>query len=279
VRTIAERAIGMLGMSQQVVKLGASSWRDQYRAACSPTGGGDEDDEDDGEGPKEPARASIMQYILHIFALPWKLLVACVPPPSIGGGWPCFVAAISVIGGMTALIGDFANLLGCSMGLKGEVVAFTFVALGTSLPDTFASRSAAMGDPTADAAVGNVTGSNAVNVFLGCGVAWIVGAIYWSNAGHTADWQMRYAESVINQPMYGGDHTLVPPGLAVPAGTLGISVITFCVCAIICIATMAARRMAFGYELGTKMRWPTAVFFIGLWLTYVSVSTAIAYST
>ena len=42
---------------------------------------------------------------------------------------------------------------------------------------------------------------------------------------------------------------------------------------------MAARRMAFGYELGTKMRWPTAVFFIGLWLTYVSVSTAIAYST
>ena len=76
---------------------------------------------------------------------------------------------------------------------------------------------------------------------------------------------------------------LAPPSLvnrlAVPAGTLGISVITFCVCAIICIGTMAARRMAFGYELGTKMRWPTAVFFVGLWLTYVSVSTAIAYST
>lgn len=40
------------------------------------------------------------------------------------------------------------------------------VALGTSLPDTFASKAAAEQDPYADASIGNVTGSNSVNVCL-----------------------------------------------------------------------------------------------------------------
>ena len=85
-----------------------------------------------------------------------------------------------IIGLITALIGDLANLLGATINLKGEVVAITLVALGTSLPDTFASRAAALGDDTADAAIGNVTGSNAVNVFLGLGLSWLVGACYWT---------------------------------------------------------------------------------------------------
>lgn len=38
---------------------------------------------------------------------------------------------------------------------------------------------AAIHDDTADNSVGNVTGSNAVNVFLGIGIAWSVAAIYW----------------------------------------------------------------------------------------------------
>lgn len=37
---------------------------------------------------------------------------------------------------------------------------------------------AAIQDKYADASVGNVTGSNAVNVFLGIGVAWTIAAIY-----------------------------------------------------------------------------------------------------
>lgn len=38
-------------------------------------------------------------------------------------------------------------------------------------PDTFASKVAAIQDQYADASIGNVTGSNAVNVFLGIGVS------------------------------------------------------------------------------------------------------------
>ena len=35
-------------------------------------------------------------------------------------------------------------------------------------------------DETADNSIGNVTGSNSVNVFLGLGLPWSLAAIYWS---------------------------------------------------------------------------------------------------
>jgi solute carrier family 8 (sodium/calcium exchanger) len=50
--------------------------------------------------------------------------------------------------------------------------------------DTFASKVAAIQDKYADASVGNVTGSNAVNVFLGIGVAWSLAAIYHAVKGN-----------------------------------------------------------------------------------------------
>lgn len=49
--------------------------------------------------------------------------------------------------------------------------------------DTFASKVAAIQDKHADASVGNVTGSNAVNVFLGIGVAWTIAALYHAAHG------------------------------------------------------------------------------------------------
>ena len=58
------------------------------------------------------------------------------------------------------------------------MTAITFVALGTSLPDTFASKAAAVNEKTADNAIGNVTGSNSVNVFMGIGIPWTIAAIY-----------------------------------------------------------------------------------------------------
>ena len=53
------------------------------------------------------------------------------------------------------------------------------------LPDTFASKTAAIEDDTADNSVGNVTGSNAVNVFLGIGIAWTMAAIYHESQGNS----------------------------------------------------------------------------------------------
>lgn len=114
-----------------------------------------------------------------------------------------------MIGVLTAIIGDMAGQFGCWVGLKDAVTAITFVALGTSVPgtfgprageedclvcliigavlepgefdlvsDTWASKIAATQDKYADSSIGNVTGSNGVNVFLGIGIAWTLAAVY-----------------------------------------------------------------------------------------------------
>jgi solute carrier family 8 (sodium/calcium exchanger) len=58
---------------------------------------------------------------------------------------------------------------GCILNIPDPITAITLVAVGTSVPDTFASMIAAKNEPNADAALTNVTGSNAVNIFLGLG--------------------------------------------------------------------------------------------------------------
>ena len=119
-----------------------------------------------------------MDALIHFFSIGWKVLFATCPPPHWGGGIPCFLAAISYIGALTAVVGEVAGAMGCVMGLKPGVTAITFVAIGTSLPDTFASMTAARESPNADSAVGNITGSNSVNVFLGLGLPWVIAVIY-----------------------------------------------------------------------------------------------------
>ena len=74
-------------------------------------------------------------------------------------------------------------MLGCTIPLPDAVTAITIVALGTSLPDTFASMTAAKSSDSADSAVGNVNGSNAVNVFLGLGLPWVIAAHYADSKG------------------------------------------------------------------------------------------------
>ena len=53
---------------------------------------------------------------------------------------------------------QLGTLVGCAVGLESSVAGITIIAIGTSLPDTFASRTAALHDEHADAAIGNVTG-------------------------------------------------------------------------------------------------------------------------
>ena len=123
--------------------------------------------------------------IYHFIVIGWKLLFAFIPPPEWFGGWACFFVALFFIGVITAVVSEFATLFGCVLGIKPSITAITFVALGTSLPDTFASMAAAKADEFADAALGNVTGSNSVNVFLGLGLPWVLAT--FSQAKFTAD--------------------------------------------------------------------------------------------
>ena len=37
------------------------------------------------------------------------------------GGWPCFFVSLGMIGLLTAVVGDLANIFGCLVGLKPSV--------------------------------------------------------------------------------------------------------------------------------------------------------------
>ena len=118
---------------------------------------------------------------IHFICIGWKLIFSLVPPAHMMGGFGCFIGSLAMIGAVTAIVGQYANLFGCVMNVKPSITAITFVALGTSLPDTFASMAAARSEKYADSAVGNVTGSNSVNVFLGLGLPWVIAVIYSAN--------------------------------------------------------------------------------------------------
>lgn len=111
-----------------------------------------------------------------------------------------------------------------------------------------------MQDKYADSSIGNVTGSNAVNVFLGLGIAWTLASIY--HAAH-------------------GNEFRVEPG------NLGFSVTLFCIEAVVCISLLLLRRLKIfgGGELGGPMKFkiPTVTIMVSLWLFYLIMSSLEAY--
>lgn len=229
--------------------VGTNSWRDQFIEAITVSAGEDDDDDECGE-EKLP---SCFDYVMHFLTVFWKVLFAFVPPTDYWNGWACFVVSICVVGLLTAVIGDLASHFGCTVGLKDSVTAVVFVALGTSVPDTFASKVAATQDQYADASIGNVTGSNAVNVFLGIGVAWSIAAIYHNSRGEE---------------------------FRVDPGQLAFSVTLFTIFAFIAVGTlMYRRRPDIGGELGgpRTAKVLTTMLFFSLWLLYILFSSLEAY--
>jgi len=106
---------------------------------------------------------------------------------------------------------------------------------------------AARSSQYADAAVGNVTGSNSVNVFLGLGLPWVISAVYASN----------------NNSVY-----------VVPAGKLGFSVAMFLITSLICFSILTVRRIVIKGELGGPKvsKYATALMCVSLWFIYVIMS-------
>lgn len=236
----------MLKKANLSLVVGTSSWKEQFIEAITVSAGDDDEGADEDGEEKLP---SCIDYVMHFLCIFWKLLFAFVPPTDYLSGWLCFMVSIIVIGLLTAMIGDLASHFGCTVGLTDAVTAISFVAMGTSLPDTFASKVAAIGDSYADGSVGNVTGSNAVNVFLGIGVAWSIAAIYhWTN------------NSVFR----------------VDPGSLGFSVTVFCAEAVVAILIMLVRRSKpIGGELGGPFgpKVATSIFFLSLWILYLVLSS------
>ena len=131
------------------------------------------------------------------------------------------------------------------------MTAITFVALGTSLPDLFASQAAAVGEDTADDAINNVLGSNGINVFLGLGVPHLIASIYWKAKGGVFE---------------------------VDQGDTPFSVTLFIALAAVAVGVILYRRYALGHsELGGRGRIPCAAILIVCWLIYIVGASLKAY--
>lgn len=220
--------------SQKEHELLSGDWRQQLRRSLSPNG------------------STLFHYVLHVLSIQWKVLFALIPPHAYYSGWLTFATSLVLIGLITTLVGDVATTFGCLIGLEQSVNAITFVAIGTSLPDLFASRTAVRIDPHADNAIGNVTGSNSVNVFLGLGLPWLMAAIHWTIEGKE---------------------------FRVPSGDLGFAVALYTAIAIIAIVILLIRRFCAGGEVGGSKRTAlvTGLVLLLLWLLYVLLSALQAY--
>jgi len=256
-KPLVDNFAALVHMNYDKVLADELSWVEQFQAALYCNG-----------SAEAQQSAGALDWLNHLLSLPFKLIYAVVPPPAMLGGWACFCTSLAFVGMTTAIVGEIAGMLGCCLGLEDSITAITFVALGTSLPDTFASKSAAIEDPFADAAVANVTGSNSVNVFLGLGLPWMIGAFYW-NGGATEEWRERIGRH---------DMQLVeqyPNGaFVVMAGDLSFSVLVFAVCALIALALLSVRRSLYGGELGGPKgpKYASGVGLVALWFIYISAS-------
>lgn len=240
--TIVNRLMLMTNTNVEKVRLHSATWVGQIRDAMNVNGGDIEN-------------ATALDYVMHFITFGWKVLFALVPPTGFMGGWLTFFVSLGAIGLLTAVIGDLAGIFGCIVGLEDTVTAITFVALGTSLPDLFASKGCARSEKYADNAIGNVTGSNSVNVFLGLGLPWVFAASYWHVKGVPFD---------------------------VPSESLGFSVGIYCATSISCIALLMLRRhLTFfgkgelgGPRLGALL---SAGFLVFLWILYIVLSALKTY--
>lgn len=189
------------------------------------------------------------EAILHFFSIGWKIFFALIPPRRFYNGLPAFFVSLFFIGAVTAIVAEFATMFGCELNIKQPVTAITFVALGTSLPDTFASRTAAINSEFADSAVGNINGSNSVNVFLGLGLPWIIASVY-------------------NRVKYNRDYY-------VKTGALGFSVAMFLLTSLVCFAILMLRRWKLEGELGGPplTKWLSAGILVLLWIFYITMSS------
>ncbi len=220
------------------------SWVGQFKEAVLPSY-----DPDDGN--------LWVTMAVHYISFTFKVICACLPPAEWMSGYPCLTVTLLVLAATMVVVKEVAEQFGCACGLSDLMTGMSIVAMGTSLPDTFAAQYAAIQDDSAvshresikadasgrfrllpssyvpvvvsfchqDAAIGCVMGSNAVNVIIGLGLPWIIYTGYSATVQKTA--------------------------YKVESGVLGFAVIIFFILAFIAVVMIMVRRKI-GGELGAR---------------------------
>lgn len=113
-KNIANKMANMVNADLDAISVVKKDWKTQFQEAMSVNGG-------------DTASATLFDYFAHVFSFPWKVMFAFVPPPHIWGGWLCFFCSLTVIGILTAIVGDAAAIFGCLVGLKDSITAITYL--------------------------------------------------------------------------------------------------------------------------------------------------------
>jgi len=198
------------------------------------------------------------EAFVHFLCLPWRFACCVVPPKHYGDGWPAFIASFILIGIVSYFVFETAVTLGCVLNLRDSFLSLTLIALGSSLPDCAVSYHAAKRLSTADAALSNIYGANAANIFIGLGLPWTIACFYyWAKTGE-ATYTLGHFE----------------------AADITFAVVLFLLISIIVFMTLFVRRYSGNKgELGGTdvSKYLTGFCFMMMWVVFVVLNTANSY--
>lgn len=243
-QNLLDNMMDLTNVNLTELSLYQSSWKQQLKNAMSVNGG-------------DLEKATVTDFVMHFLTFGLKVLFASCPPPGKAGGWPCFIVSLAYIGVLVTLITDTAKIFSCLIGLHEEVLALSLVTFGISQIDLFASKIAAVKDAAADNSIGNIVSANAIAIFFGLGLPWVIAASYWE----------------VQDPEV---------GFLIPADGLSFQVLVYTVCATLGFILLIARRnlQIFGQaELGggTCTKYLSSAFLFELWVIFFVLASLNAY--
>ncbi len=142
--------------------------------------GGDGDDEDDDEGIDLSWPKDTFGRIYFVWACPIMYLLAYTIPncKKRNDLWPLvFVQAILYIGFFSYFMVWWATTIGAIAGISDEVMGYTFLAAGTSVPDLMSSVLVAR-EGKGDMAVSSSIGSNIFDITFGLPLPWMLWSLF-----------------------------------------------------------------------------------------------------
>ena len=113
-----------------------------------------------------------------------------------------FVASLATLVKASDFFTDASEKIGILMGLSPFMVGMTIVAIGTSLPELISSILAVL-ENSSEIVIGNVIGSNIVNIFL------VIGTAAAMNLGRTKEIKISYDLVSVDLPLFIGSTFLL----------------------------------------------------------------------
>lgn len=227
----------MTTMNLDAIRVKKSTWAQQIRDALLVDGG-------------KVDKATRLDYVAHFFSFLWKALFSLIPPPTMLGGWPCFLISLCALGFVTLLIKDVASTFGCLIDMDDTVTGISFIALGTSLPEVLCARKTVIMERTADICMIGTAAQIAANMMLGLGIPWMMAVIY---------------------------HEVQGSAFKITDPDIGTNMVIFMACAVLSQTILVIRRIApfFGKaEIGgpPTWKWTTFAIFVLLWIAYLTLA-------